>query len=67
MTLTTHATARLPLDAPSGQLRDPALRDQEFAARDDVLSCKRNGLGMSAAENDAPHATEDLAPLGDGH
>lgn len=67
MTLTTHATARLPLDAPSGQLRDPALRDQEFAARDDVLSCKRNGLGMSAAENDATHATEDLAPLGDGH
>ena len=67
MTLTTHATARLPIGAPSGQLQDPALRDPEFADRDDALSCKRNGLGMSAAENDATHATEDLAPHGDGH
>ena len=67
MTLTTHATARLPLGAPSGQFLDPALRERKLAARDDVLSCKRNGLGMSAAENDATHATEDLAPLGDGH
>lgn len=67
MTLTTHATARLHLDAPSGQFLDPASRERKLAARVDVLSCKRNGLGMIVAENDARHATEDLAPLGDGH
>ncbi|MFJ6416668.1 hypothetical protein [Paeniglutamicibacter sp. NPDC091659] len=64
--LTTHATARLPIGAPAGLLHDPVQRDPEFAARfASGLSCKRNGMGMVASENNAQDSIQNLAPVGD--
>ncbi|WP_411731898.1 hypothetical protein [Paeniglutamicibacter sp.] len=66
MMLTTHATARSPFGAPAGLLRDPAVLDPEFAARIAAgLSCKRNGMGMVASENNAEGSIQGLAPVGD--
>ena len=66
MMLTTHATARLPIGAPAGLLHDPVRLDPEFAARFAAgLSCKRNGMGMVASENNAQDSIQHLAPVGE--